>query len=105
MAETKRVVINCFVFVGAEELQAWEVPADYTEQDLTDLAWECACDYAESYGVANPGEGEDWEDQDAYDEAYSAWEQVEGWWRPYDADTHDGRLIYGSNTEVEWNRA
>lgn len=102
--ETKRVVINCFVFVGAEELQAWEVPADYTEQDLMDLAWECACDYAGSYGVDNPGEAEEWEDQEAYDEAYSAWEQVAGWWEAYDADAHDGYLLYGNSNKISWNR-
>lgn len=105
MAETKRVVINCFVMTGATELQAWEVPADYTEQELSNLAWECACNYASSYGVDNPGEADEWDDQEAYDEAYYAWEQVEGGWEPYNSDKHDGRLLYGNSSEVEWNTA
>ena len=102
--ETKRIVIGTFVCVGATEYTAWEVPADMSEQELDTLVQERACDYASSYGVDNPGEAEEWDDQEAYGEAYDAWERVDGWWEPYSADKHDGRLIYGSGSEVEWNQ-
>lgn len=104
MAETKRVVIVTFVCVGAKEYTAWEVPADMGAEELGDLAWDCAWDYASSYGVDNPGEPEDWEDQEAYDEAYSAWEQVGGWWEVYDSNKHDGHLLYGNSNKISWNR-
>jgi hypothetical protein len=103
MAETKRVVINCFVSVGAQELEAWEVPADYTEQELQDLAWERACDYAESYGVYNPGDAEDWDDLNEYEQADHDWSQVEGWWEVYDSEKHDGHLLYGNSDKIKWN--
>lgn len=102
--ETKRIVIVTFVSVGAEEYTAWEVPADMTEQELLDLAWERAVDYAESYGVYNPGSVEDWDDLDEYEEADHDWSQVEGWWEEYDSEKHDGHLLYGSGNEVHWNK-
>jgi hypothetical protein len=103
MSETKRIVIGVFVFVGAQELQAWEVPADWGEPEIDALVWESACEYAESYGVYNPGETTDWDDLDAWEKADYAWSQVEGWWAPYDSVIHDGLLLCGNDTEVQWN--
>lgn len=106
--ETKRVVVKCFVLVGATEYQAWEVPVSWDNDELQDFAWECAVQYAESYGVYNPGDApdefDDEDEEEAYGEAYHAWEQVEGFAIPYDADKHDGKLIYGYNSEVQWNK-
>jgi hypothetical protein len=102
--KTKRIVIGVFVCVGAHELQAWEVPAELDEQEIDTLAWNLACEYAESYGVYDPGETTDWDDLDAWEEADHAWSQVEGWWATYDSAKHDGELLYGNNTEVQWNQ-
>ena len=102
--ETKRIVIVTYVCVGAKEYTAWEVPANMTEQELEDLAWECAVNYAEGYGVYNPGPAEDWDDLDEYEEAEHDWSQVEGWWEPYDPEKHDGHLLYGSCDEIPWNK-
>lgn len=103
--ETKRIVIVTFVCVGAQEYTAWEVPADMSDQDLQDLAWDRAADYAESYGVYNPGPAEDWDDLDEYEQADHDWSQVEGWWEVYDSEKHDGHLLYGNGDEIEWNKS
>ena len=105
--ETKRIVIGTFVCVGAKEYTAWEVPVDMTEQELEDLAWESAYNYAESYGVYNPGDEyqeDEWECEGDYERALHEWEQGEGWWEVYDSDKHDGHLLYGYTREIEWNK-
>lgn len=105
--ETKRIVIVTYVCVGAQEYTAWEVPVDMTDSDLEDMAWECAVNYAESYGVYNPGDEFDeaeWDSELEYESALHDWEQVEGWWEPYDPEKHDGHLLYGCSIEIPWNK-
>ena len=105
--ETKRIVIVTYVCVGAQEYTAWEVPVDMTGQELESLAWECAYDYAESYGVYNPGDEFDeaeWGSELEYESALHDWEQVEGRGEVYDSEKHDGHLLYGYNSEIPWNK-
>ena len=102
--ETKRVVVGVYVFVGAKTLEAWEVPSSMSSTDLDMFAYERGVQYAESYGVYNPGDGADWDDQDAYDEELYNWERVDYWWEHYGAEKHDGRLKYGFNREITWNK-
>lgn len=104
--KTKRIVVNVFAGIGAKDMEAWIVPADISEEELSDFAWDQAVNHAESYGIYNPGEASDWEegDEDAYYNDLSDWECVEGWWEPYDSEKHDGRLLRGCDTEVHWNQ-
>ena len=105
--ETKRVVIVTFVGVGAKEYTAWEVPVVMTDSALEDMAWECAYNYAESYGVYDPGSEfneEEWDSELDYERALHDWGQVDGWWEVYDSNKHDGHLLYGNSSEISWNR-
>jgi hypothetical protein len=96
-----KIVIHTFACVGAEGCTAYILERDYTETELSDIAWQEGVQYAESYGIYPPSEDTDTDtDEDEGDE-YS--EDIEGWWELYNAEEHDGLLIYGNNRGFKFN--
>ena len=63
-----------------------------TEDELYDLAWECARHNAETYGIY-PASEYDEEDIEQDPESYS--DNIEGTWYLYDPEKHDGHSIGG----------
>lgn len=94
-----KIVIHTFACVGAEDCTAYVLERDYTESDLSDIAWQEGVQFAESYGIYPPQE--DMEDSEDGGDEYS--EDIEGWWELYDSKEHDGLLIYGDNQGFKFN--
>jgi len=80
---------------GTDSWSFWLVPKSMTDTQLSELAWECAKDHAEMYGIYPRDEYVDTEDFDEDDEHYS--EGIEGWYEDYDSEKHDGHRV-GSDT-------
>jgi hypothetical protein len=80
---------------GTDSWSFWLVPKSMTDTQLSELAWECAKDHAEMYGIYPRDEYVDTEGFDEDDESYS--EGIEGWYEDYDSEKHDGHRV-GSDT-------
>lgn len=97
----RKIVIGVHAgVVGTESWEFYEVSEHLTAEQLDALAWECAKNHAESYGIYPRGEYdfEDDECDEDIDESYS--DNIEGWWEDYDSDKHDGHTIGGV---VHWD--
>ena len=77
----------------------WLVSESMTDEELLDMAWQCAKDHAEMYGVYPRNEYVDTEDFDEDDESYS--DDIEGWWEDYDPEKHDGYRVGGDTSWQE----
>ena len=87
-------------YCGMDSWEFWEVPETTTEDELYDLAWQCAKDNAEMYGIypRHEYEGEE-EGYNEEDECYS--DNIEGSFEDYDPDKHDGYRVGG---DTSWNQ-
>lgn len=83
---------------GTDSWEFWLVPKSMTDTQLSDLAWECAKNHAESYGIYPRDEYVDTPDFDEDDEHYS--DGIEGWYEDYDSEKHDGHRVGG---DTSWN--
>ncbi len=97
-----KIVIHTFACVGAEECTTYILERDYTETELSDIAWQEGVQYAESYGIYPPSEEDDENESEDEDGDWRS-EDIEGWWELYNAEEHDGLLIYGSNKDFKFN--
>lgn len=92
----RKIVIG--MDAGIAGTDAWlfyEVPVTLTEQELNALAWECAKDHAEMYGIYPRGEYDvDDEDVDEDGDQYS--DNIEGWVEDYVPAKHDGHSVTGT---------
>ena len=85
--------------------EAWEVPLTVTDPELNDFVWERAREHAEMYGVHPPEYDDDGEELENEEGLYGFnWDNVEGYWEPYDSDKHDSKLLYGYNNTVQFNK-
>ena len=100
-----KIVINTFASIGAETSTAYILTQDYTDDELSDIAWQEGVQYAESYGIypmsdlesMSKAELEELEELEESGDIDDYSDSIEGWWELYDSDKHDGHLIYGSN--------
>ena len=73
---------------GTDYCEVEEVPDETTNEQLNQEAWDRAVDWASMYGVEQPSdeynedEEEDWDDRSGY------WDNVEGYWEEYDYEKH-----------------
>lgn len=72
--------------VGADGNECLEVDEDLTAEDLDQMAYEMAVDWAESYGVY-PCDGGDGCEGDECESDHDG--VITGWWVPYDPEKHD----------------
>lgn len=86
------------VFAGTDNYEAWFVPPEATNTKLDDFAWEAAVQHAERYGVYPESYRED---DDEEDDSYS--DNIEGYFQEYNSEKHDGRLVFGSARDFQWN--
>ena len=80
---------------GTDSWEFYEVPHGVSDDELSQFAWQCGKDHAESYGIYPREEYEDIDEED--EDSYS--DNIEGWWEDYDPKLHDGRAIGG---EIHW---
>lgn len=95
----RKIVIG--MDAGVAGTDAWlfyEVPVTLTEEELNTLAWECAKDHAEMYGIYPRGEY-DVDDEDEDGDQYS--DNIEGWVEEYVPAKHDGHSMSGT---PHWER-
>ena len=91
--EYKKMVLHLDAgFAGMDGAEFWKIPVNISENDLSNLAWECACNHAEMYGIypenCRPDDlDEEEEDGDSYSD------NIEGYFEDYDPKVHDGYRI------------
>lgn len=85
---------------GTDTAEAYIVPDDVSDDELCSFAWELAIQHAASYGIEQPPD--ECEEDDNEDSYSPYWNSVEGYWKPY-SSKHDGVLIRGDAKEVYWN--
>jgi len=97
----RKIVIGMHAgLAGTNAWEFWEVPESMTDNELSDMAWQCGKEHAEMYGIYPLHEYQDLPDFDENDEAYS--DGIEGWWEDYDAKKHDEHTMTGV---PEWVQA
>lgn len=100
--ETKRIVLLLSCGVGTDTAEGWIVPSSLTEDTLSDFAWERAVEYAESFGIYAAGNEDDYETLEEYEEDLWGQEAINGHWEIYNPKKHDGKLLYGNNSVINW---
>lgn len=90
----KKIVVGMHTgYCGMDGWEFFEVPESMTEDELYKLAWDCAVQNAEMYGIY-PECYYSEEDVAQDPESYS--DNIEGWWEIYDPEQHDGHTITGT---------
>ena len=81
--------------LGTDAAEFYLVPLDITQKELDDLAWELACQNAESFGIYPPDpEGTDEDNEDAD-------ENIDGYFELYVPSKHDGLRVGNADTWIE----
>lgn len=96
-AGTKIVIGMDAGMAGTDAMEAFVLRIDYSDEDLGGIAWDMGLDHAASYGVYPRYDLEEMSEEDLAEvdeNDYS--DNIEGWWELYDAEKHDGHLIYGN---------
>ena len=104
-AGTKIVIGMDAGMAGTDAIEAYELLSDYTEDQLSDIAWARGLDHAELYGVYPLSDLEAMSEEDLVDvdeDDYN--DNIEGWWELYDAEKHDAQCMRGYDTEVHFNK-
>jgi len=83
-------------YCGMETDVAYLVPDNVTDTELDDRVYWEAVEHASSYGIYPPSEDEDEDDLE-----YSG-DNIEGSWRIYTPED-DCKLLYGTNSTIQWN--
>jgi hypothetical protein len=100
--ETRKMVLQMSAGVSMNSAEFLNVPVDMSEDELSAYAWECAVEFARTYGLEPESAREfypeeDDEDEDWYGNARFT-DDIEGWFEEYDSDKHDGLVVGYSST-------
>ena len=98
----RKIVIG--MDAGYAGTDAWEfylVPDGVSDDELSDFAWQCGKDHAESYGIYPREEYADIAEYDEEDDDDCYSDNIEGWWEDYDPEKHDGHSIGG---KIHWEQ-
>lgn len=100
----RKMVLMLTAGVGMNSAEFFNVPADMTDEELSDYAWESAVQFASSYGL-EPEVFRDTildedEDEDEYgNDNYT--DDIEGWFEEYSPEEHDG-LVCGYDSKPKF---
>ena len=96
--EYKKMVLHLDAgFAGMDTAEFWEISVSLSENDLSNLAWECACNHAEMYGIYPENcRPDDLDEEDDGGDSYS--DNIEGYFEEYDPKVHDGYRIGGDDS-------
>ena len=91
--EYKKMVLHLDAgFAGMDATEFWKIPVNISENDLSNLAWECACNHAEMYGIYPENcRPDDLDEEDDGGDSYS--DNIEGYFEDYDPEKHDGLRV------------
>ena len=95
--EYKKMVLHLDAgFAGISATEFWKIPVNISENDLSNLAWVCACNHAEMYGIypesCRPDDLDEEDDVDSYSD------NIEGYFEDYDQEKHDGYRVGGDDS-------
>jgi hypothetical protein len=100
---SRKVVIFVSCGVASDGASAWNIPDGVSDEELENFAWEQAKEFAEMYGVYPPEFDDDGEEIEQEEALHGfCWDDVEGYWEPYNSAKHDGHLLYGYNDKVKF---
>ena len=96
--EYKKMVLHLGAgFAGMDATEFWKIPVNISENDLSNLAWERACNHAEMYGIYPENcRPDDLDEEDDGGDSYS--DNIEGYFEEYDPKVHDGYRIGGDDS-------
>jgi len=98
----KMVLFMSTGYAGMDAVEFWKIPVNLSENALNDLAWECALDQADSYGIYpeshRPDDGGD--DEEEEDDSYS--DNIGGYFEDYNPKLHDGERVGGDESWLEY---
>ena len=105
MENMRKVVVGVTAGTGMNNWEFYLVDPKVPQAELEAFAEDAAIEWAESFGIENPGncpDPLDYDSEDAYDDAVDEWEaqdhdwnQVEGWVEEYNPEKHDGYSMTG----------
>jgi hypothetical protein len=96
-----KIVIGVFAgYCGTDSMNAYITSEDYTEEELSDIAWQEGLNHAESYGIYPPDDENESESGDEMGDQYS--DNIEGWWELYNEKEHSGKCMFGYQREVHF---
>jgi hypothetical protein len=94
MENTRKIVVGMNAgFAGTDAYEFYIVPADITEEELQDFAWQRGVEHAEMYGIYPESEYDE-EEVQADPESYS--DNIDGWYEDYVPEKHDGHSMRGT---------
>lgn len=81
-------------YCGSDGHDILEMPADATDDEVQQAAWEMALENAAMYGYYPPADSDaEWEDEEDMDtDGDNVSSNIEGFAVPYDPKKHDGYL-------------
>lgn len=106
LVDYKQMVLFVDCGVGTRSAEAYLVHIRMPEKELEDYAWERALEHGQSYGVypdyEQPEDFDPEEEGGWLSEEYNT-DAIGGWFVEYDAEKHDGQLLFGSSRDFQWN--
>lgn len=96
----KKMVLRVSAGVGMDRNEFVLVPADMTEEELSDYAWQEALEQGQSYGLEPDSHREFYSEEDCPDDD-SFTGDIEGWFEDYDPELHDGLRIGGDQSWIK----
>jgi hypothetical protein len=94
-AGTKIVIATSAGMAGTDNMAAYILQEDWSENQLSDYAWQEGLQWAESFGIYPPSEDDEYDDTDPENIS----ENIEGCWELYDEKEHFGKCSFGSGVE------
>ena len=105
----RKIVLSLHTgYAGMDAHEGWIIPADMSEDDIYQWAYEIAVDHASSYGIYPVNDYEDMSEEELESEGIDLndWhytDNIEGSFEDYNPKKHDGKLLFGISKEVHWN--
>jgi hypothetical protein len=105
MENMRKIVICITAGTGRDNWEFYTVDPKVQRSVLAEFAESAAIEWAEAYGIGNPGsypDPQDYDSDDEYADAVEQWEaedhdwsQVDGWVEEYVSEKHDGNTTTG----------
>ena len=99
-AGTKIVIGMDAGMAGTDSMEAFILMRDFTEDELSDTAWQSGLNHAEMYGVYPTPDDLNEDDEEEGGDEYS--DNIEGWWELYNEEEHESKCMYGTQQEVHF---
>jgi hypothetical protein len=105
LVDYRKMVLFVKCGVGTKSASAYLVPEGLSQEVIDEYAWESAVEHGQSYGVYLDDERpEDFDEEEQGGESQEEYntDAINGWFEAYDADEHDGELLFGNFNDFQW---